>query len=87
MRNTGRLVRVDMSTRVVASLNDPADDHRVDVFVRADGIFGFEAYRRGPEDMKGWFPLRRHATRVFATDQEALAQAGAAVARIAAESR
>jgi hypothetical protein len=72
-----------VSTRVIASFNNPAGDHCVDIFVRDDGTFGFEEYRRDPEDMGGWFPLHRYSTRVFATDQDALAQANAAVAWMA----
>jgi len=51
-----------MPTRVIASFNNPAGDHCVDIFVRDDGTFGFEEYRRDPEDMRGWFPLHRYST-------------------------
>jgi hypothetical protein len=74
-------------TRVVASFNNPAGDRCVDIFLRNDGTFGYEEYRRDPEDMKGWFPLHRYSSQVFATDQDALAQAKATVAWMAADSR
>jgi hypothetical protein len=76
-----------VSTRVVASFNSPASDHCVDIFVRDDGTFGFEEYRRDPEDMRGWFSLHRYSNQVFATDRDALAQAKATVAWMAADSR
>ena len=69
-----------MRTRVVASFNNPAGDHCVDIFAREDGTFGFEEYRRDAEDMSGWFPLNRYSNRIFATDQDAPAQAKASVA-------
>ena len=76
-----------MATRVVASFDSPAGDHCVDIFARNDGTFGFEEYRRDPEDMRGWFALHRYSNQVFATDQDALAQAKATVAWMAADLR
>ncbi len=64
---------------VVASFNNAEGNHCVDIFRRDDGTFGFEEYRRDPEDLKGWFPLHRHSRRVFATEVDALARARAAV--------
>jgi hypothetical protein len=63
------------SIKVLTSLENSAGDHCVDVFVRADGTFGFEEYRRDPEDGRGWFSLNRHSYQVFATAEDALAQA------------
>lgn len=76
-----------MPNRVVASFNNATGDHCVDVFVRDDGTFGFEEYRRDAEDMKGWFSLCRYAGQVFATEDDALARAKATVAWMAADSR
>ncbi|MGA8049079.1 MAG: hypothetical protein WCA09_02750 [Burkholderiales bacterium] len=76
-----------MPTRVVASFNNSAGDHCVDIFVRDDGTFGFEEYRRDPEDMRGWFPLHHYSKQVFATDQDALAKAKVTVAWMAVDSR
>jgi len=75
-----------MRTRVVASFNNPVGDHCVDIFVREDGSFGFEEYRRDAEDMSGWFSLNRYSHKIFATDQDALAQAKASVAWMAPDS-
>ena len=41
--------------------------------MRDDGTFGFEEYRRDPEDLRGWFPLHRYSTQVYATEGDALA--------------
>jgi hypothetical protein len=74
-----------MAPRVVASFDNPAGDHCVDIFVRDDGTFGFEEYRKDVEDMRGWFPLHRYSHQVFATDDEALAQAKATVGWMAGD--
>lgn len=68
-----------MNSRIVASFNSSTGDHCVDIFVREDGTFGFEEYRRDPEDMRGWFSLHRYSNQIFTTEQDALAKARAAV--------
>lgn len=69
-----------MPNQVRASLQNRAADRCVDLFVREDGSYGFEEYRRDAEDQKGWFSLHRHSQQVFATEEQALAAARAAVA-------
>jgi hypothetical protein len=61
--------------KVLKSLENSTGDHCVDIFVRTDGTFGFEEYRRDPEDGRGWFSLHRFSNQVFATAEDALAQA------------
>jgi hypothetical protein len=68
------------STKVLTSLENSAGDHSVDIFVRADGTFGFEEFRRDPEDVSGWFPLHRYSNQVFSTQEDALAQVKSKVA-------
>ena len=70
-------------TKVLTSLETSAGDHCVDIFLRADGTFGFEEYRRDPEDGSGWFSLHRFSRQVFATAEDALAQAKSRVEWIA----
>ena len=74
-----------MAARVVASFNNPTGDHCVDIFVRDDGTFGFEEYRRDHEDLRGWFALQRYSRQVFPRQEDALAQAKATVAWMAAD--
>jgi hypothetical protein len=69
-----------MSNKVLTSLESPYGDYCVDVFVRADGTFGFEEYRRDPEDGGLWFSLNRHSRQVFNSEENALTQAKACVA-------
>ena len=55
----------------------------VDLFVRPDGTYGFEEFRRDPEDAGAWTPVQYFAQRVFATREAALAAAQQAVAWLA----
>jgi hypothetical protein len=64
---------------VVASFNNDTGDHCVDIFLRDDGSFGFEEYRRDHEDLRGWFSLHRYERRVFASESDALSQANSLV--------
>ncbi|MGH8667753.1 MAG: hypothetical protein ACREUH_00855 [Burkholderiales bacterium] len=69
-----------VANKVLRSLENQAGNLCVDIFMRDDGTFGFEEYRRDPEDGRGWFSLRRYAHQVFPTEEHALAQARASVA-------
>jgi hypothetical protein len=69
-----------MADQVLASLENPHGDYCVDIFVRTDGSFGFEEFRRDPEDGGVWYSLNRHSHQVFDSEEDALAQAKASVA-------
>jgi hypothetical protein len=72
--------------RVAVSLNNAAGDRCVDVFERGDGSYGFEEFRRDPEDPRGWFPLHRHGSRSFDSEATALGEAKRVVAWLRDES-
>ena len=72
--------RLDPSWSVVASLSTPAVDRCVDIFRRPDGTFGFEEFRRDPEDMGNWTPIAYYSGREFANEAEAIAAARDVVA-------
>ena len=69
------MIAMPASSKVLTSLENSAGNHCVDIFVRDDGTFGFEEYRRDPEDGRGWFSLHRYSHQVFATAEDALAGA------------
>ena len=71
--------RLDPSWSVLASPSTPAVDRCVDVFVRADGTFGFEEFQRHPEDMGAWTPVAYYSNRKFDTEADALSAARDAV--------
>lgn len=60
---------------VVRSIETPDGTRCVDLFRRPDGSFGFEEYRRDPEDGSGWGPAGHHGGAVFAAEAAAFAQA------------
>jgi hypothetical protein len=66
--------------KVMRSVNAPDGGRCVDIFLRPDGTFGFEEFRRDVEDPSGWFPIGGHMGKSFATEQDAFDQALAVVA-------
>lgn len=71
--------RLDKSWRVLASHQTPEGDRCVDVFWRPDGSFGFEEFRRDPEDMGIWTPVSYFSSRIFTTEEKATSAARRAV--------
>jgi hypothetical protein len=67
--------RLDKSWKVLASHQTPEGDRCVDLFWRPDGTFGFEEFRRDPEDMGLWTPVAYFSGRAFTTEDEAMAAA------------
>jgi hypothetical protein len=67
--------RLDDSWSVIASPSTPNADRCVDVFRRPDGTFGFEEFRRDPEDMGAWTPVAYYSERAYATAEDAVAAA------------
>ena len=68
----------------MASPSTTAVDRCVDIFVRPNGTFGFEEFRRDPEDMGAWTAVAYFSAREFAAEHEAVAAARAAVPWLAA---
>ena len=75
--------RLDPSWKVLASPSTAAIDRCVDIFLRPDGTYGFEEFRRDPEDMGAWTPVAYYSVREFSTKDEAEAAARVAVAWLA----
>lgn len=71
--------RLDKSWRVLASHSTPAVDRCVDIFVRPSGTFGFEEFRRDPEDQGTWTPIACYSSREFDVQQDAVDAARQAV--------
>jgi len=67
--------RLDKSWKVLASPSTPSVDRCVDVFLRPDGTFGFEEFRRDPEDRGAWTPVAYFSAQDYETEAEALAAA------------
>lgn len=71
--------RLDPSWSVLSSPSTPAVDRCVDIFRRPDGTFGFEEFRRDPEDMGAWTPIAYYSGREFASEAETVDAARDAV--------
>jgi hypothetical protein len=60
-----------VKNKVLRSIETDSGNRCVDIFLRPDGSFGFEEYRRDSEDGRGWFPVGFHSEQVCATEAAA----------------
>jgi hypothetical protein len=67
--------RLDPSSSVQASYETFEADHCVDVYSRPNGTFGFEEFRRDPEDRGVWTPISYFSTREYLSQQDAIVAA------------
>ena len=56
-----------MSSGVIATLHDDDASQCVKIIKRPDGNFGFQEFRRDPEDAGGWTLVRHGPGAAFAT--------------------
>jgi hypothetical protein len=68
--------RLDKSWTVLVSHQTAEANRCVDVFRRPDGSFGFEEFRRDPEDMGRWTAITYFSGHEYPTESDAM---GAAV--------
>lgn len=73
--------------KVMRSINQPGANICIDVFVRPDGSYGFEEYRREPEDGRGWYPVGHYSERRFLDFDAALEAARNTVSWLGQEDR
>ena len=69
-----------MSKQVLDSFEDAFHSQCVDIFVRADGTFGFEEFRREVDGSGSWQSLGRYSLLSFASGAQALEEAQVSVA-------
>lgn len=65
---------------VMVSIEAPGGMVCVDLFRRDDGSWGFEEYRRDPEDSLGWYPIGQFSNQSFESEADARRAAGGAIA-------
>jgi hypothetical protein len=63
------------TNKVLRSINTPDGGRCIDIFIRPDGTFGFEEFRRDIEDSSGWFPIGAHGNKKFSTEKAAFQRA------------
>ncbi len=72
------------TNKVIRSINLDGETICVDIFVRPDGSFGFDEFRRDPEDGRGWFSIGHYGTEKFETLDAAIDKAKLTVRWLAA---
>ncbi len=65
--------------QAIESIEDESGTHCIDIFVHADGSFGFELFRRDPEDQGRWTMLGLYQAARFTTRDAAREAARKAV--------
>ena len=65
------MTHLDPSWRIVSAYETTEHNRAVDVFVRPDGSFGFEEFRRDPEDMGTWYDVAYFAEQRFESQEAA----------------
>ncbi|HSI01397.1 MAG TPA: hypothetical protein VLA02_12415 [Reyranella sp.] len=75
--------RIDKTWVVLESIENGEHDRCIDLFRRADGSFGFEAFRRDVEDGGLWTAVAYHSRAAYASQEAALAAAVGAVTWLA----
>ena len=73
-----------MQPGILQSIEDAEGFRCVDIFARADGSFGFREYRRDPEDAGDWSLVADYSGLSYATKDEVLRAAAAAIPWLAA---
>ncbi len=72
--------RIHASWVVFDSIENDDANRCVDLFLRPDGSFGFEEFRRDPEDAGIWTPVQYYSDATYPSRDAALAAATHAVA-------
>ena len=72
-------MRPEARNTVVRSINMAGELIGVDIFRRPDGSYGFDEFRRDPEDARGWYGIGHHGDRRFESVDAALDAARDAV--------
>lgn len=67
--------RIDKSWVVIASIENAEGNRCVDLFFRPDGTYGFEEFRRDPEDAGLWTPVHYYSGACFPSKDDVLAAA------------
>jgi hypothetical protein len=76
---------VAVKNTVIMSINASGELRCVDVFKRSDGSFGFQEFRRDPEDNRGWYPIGGGSNQRFLSAADALVNAKARIHWLAIE--
>jgi hypothetical protein len=79
--------RIDKSWVVFTSIENPEGNRCVDLFLRPDGTYGFEGFRKDPGDAGAWTPVQYYSAATYASKDNAIAAATSAVTWLAEKLR
>jgi len=71
--------RIDKSWVVVDSIEPFPPDRCIDLFLRPNGTYGFEEFRRDPEDAGLWTPVQYYSSATYPSKEAAMSAALVAV--------
>jgi hypothetical protein len=71
--------RIEPGWLVFESIENDEHDRCVDLFRRPDGSFGFEEFRRDPEDAGAWTPVSYFSGTAYPSREAAIGAAARAV--------
>ncbi len=66
---------IDKTRLVLQSIESVSGIYSVDIFIRPDGSFGFEEFRKDPEDMGEWTRIHNYSVLTFISKSDALKEA------------
>ena len=56
---------------VILSVNNDEGHLCVDIFIRENKTFGFEEYRKDPENIDGWYKIGNYSDKIYKNQKEA----------------
>lgn len=63
------------TNKVIRSINLDGETICVDIFVRPNGTYGFDEFRRDPEDGRGWYSIGHYGAEEFESIDAAMEKA------------
>ena len=69
----GRLIL--KKNTVILSVNNDEGNLCVDIFIRKNKTFGFEEYRKDPENIDGWYKVGNYSDKIYSNQKEAFKDA------------
>ena len=56
---------------VIFSVNNDEGNLCLDIFIRENKTFGFEEFRKDPENINGWYKIGNYADKIYFNQKEA----------------
>ena len=56
---------------VIQSINNDESNLCIDFFTRNNGTFGYEEYRKDPENIDGWYKVGNYSDKIYKNQEEA----------------